>query len=361
MKKNNILLISGGTGGHVIPSVNFGNFLVNNDHQCVLFLDERGTKYKSDFKGKIIKIKSYHLGYNFFHKLRFIFSYPITFLQSLFYLIIIRPRFVIAFGSYASFTPLLILSFFKFLGLTKIYLHEQNSVMGSVNRIFSRFADKIFLNFQNTNLINDKYLNKTLHVGFPNNNLSNFNRDINLDKNKIKKIIVTGGSQGAKKLNLAICKIIAKMKTEITDKIKISIQSPFDEQNKLKKILDEKNIVYEIKNFYNDMPKKLLSADILIARSGAGTVQDVINSKIPSILVPLSFSSNEHQLMNAKYLSKKNAAILIEEKDLEKKEIHQIIENFINDNIKQNVLINNLKKIENYDCNRMIYKEIGFN
>ena len=55
MRKDNILLISGGTGGHVIPSVNFGNFLINNGHQCFLFLDERGIKYKSDFKGKIIK------------------------------------------------------------------------------------------------------------------------------------------------------------------------------------------------------------------------------------------------------------------------------------------------------------------
>ena len=85
------------------------------------------------------------------------------------------------------------------------------------------------------------------------------------------------------------------------------------------------------------------------------------NSKIPTIFVPLSFSSNEHQLMNAKYLSEKNAAILIEEKDLEKKEVHLKIENFINDNIKQNVLINNLKKIENHDCNKIIYKEIGIN
>ena len=125
--------------------------------------------------------------------------------------------------------------------------------------------------------------------------------------------------------------------------------------------IDEKNIVYEIKNFYNDMAKKLHSSDILIARSGAGTIQDVINSKIPAILVPLPFSSNEHQLMNAKYLSEKNAAILIEEKDLEKKEVHLKIENFINDNIKQNALINNLKKIENHDCNTMIYKEIGIN
>ena len=54
MKRHNIVLVSGGTGGHVIPAVNFGNYIVENGHNCYLFIDDRGKKYASNFNGKTI-------------------------------------------------------------------------------------------------------------------------------------------------------------------------------------------------------------------------------------------------------------------------------------------------------------------
>ena len=145
MKSDCVILITGGTGGHVIPAVNLGNYMIDKGNCCYLLVDKRGMKYTSNFKGKIIKIYSTHLGYNFIDKIKFFVFLPIGFIQSTIYLVRIGPAKGIAFGSYASFMPLLILSMFKVFGLTEIFLHEQNSVMGKVNKIFSTFANKIFL------------------------------------------------------------------------------------------------------------------------------------------------------------------------------------------------------------------------
>ena len=66
MKRHNIVLVSGGTGGHVIPAVNFGNYIIESGHNCYLFIDDRGKKYASNFNGKTIIIRSSHLNRNFF-------------------------------------------------------------------------------------------------------------------------------------------------------------------------------------------------------------------------------------------------------------------------------------------------------
>ena len=106
MNKEKYLLISGGTGGHVIPAVNFGNFIVQKGHNCYLFIDQRGMKYTSLFKGKLIVINSSHFSYNFFGKFKALISLILGFFKSLKYILEIRPSTCIAFGSYASFVPL---------------------------------------------------------------------------------------------------------------------------------------------------------------------------------------------------------------------------------------------------------------
>ena len=73
MRKNYIALFSGGTGGHVIPAVNFGNYLIECGYNCSLFLDNRGLRYASKFKGRIVNINSGHFSGNLLYKLGSIF------------------------------------------------------------------------------------------------------------------------------------------------------------------------------------------------------------------------------------------------------------------------------------------------
>ena len=106
--KSNILIITGGTGGHVIPALNFFNYLQNESQNVFLLTDNRGHKYiKNIYKSNILKIESSHLSGNLYFKFVAIIKLLIGFLQSLIIFIKIRPKTIISFGSYASLTPLI--------------------------------------------------------------------------------------------------------------------------------------------------------------------------------------------------------------------------------------------------------------
>ena len=109
---------------------------------------------------------------------------------------------------------------------------------------------------------------------------------------------------------------------------------------------------------YSHIDNILSSSDIAIARSGAGTINDIIHSQIPSILVPISSSIYNHQLINAKYLVDKQAAILVEEKDLNLDIAYFAFKELI-DNIDQRIkIIKNLQEMNILDANELMLKKI---
>ena len=86
MKSDYLVLFSGGTGGHVIPAVNYGNYLIKCNYKCTLFLDKRGMKYANQFKGKVLCISSAHFSGNILFKLKSIFLLLCGLIQSFYYL-----------------------------------------------------------------------------------------------------------------------------------------------------------------------------------------------------------------------------------------------------------------------------------
>ncbi len=362
MSKKIFLILSGGTGGHVIPAVNFGNFIIERGYECFLCVDERGMKYANSFKGKIKVIKSSHLSYNFFGKILALISLFIGFVQSFIYLSKIRPNTCISFGSYATFTPLLALVIFRFFVFTKIFLHEQNSIMGKVNNLFTPFANKIFLNFDKTLKLKNSFLKKTFHVGFPNNKNNQFqNRKTDIDTKKYIKLCIFGGSQGSISLNKIIVDLLIKFPRKTLERIHVSIQCPESQKEEIKKSFDKLLIKYDLRYFFDNFHEKLYESEVLIGRAGAGTINGIILTQIPSILVPLPSSSNNHQYNNADYLKQRKAALLIEQKDLKSKQSLFSIISLI-DNIEQQInLIKNLQQIKSFDTNQLILNHLNEN
>ena len=359
MRKNYVVLFSGGTGGHVIPAVNFGNYLIDQGYYCVLFLDKRGLLYSSRFKGKVINISSVHFSGNILFKFKSFLLQLCGLVQSLFYLLTIRPSNCIAFGSYASFMPLTVAVLLRILRLTQIHLHEQNSVIGRVNLFFLFFSKNIFINFDNIKNIKSCYIKKLYHVGLPYyNKIIIEKRIIKFSKEKKIKIFVYGGSQGSINLNNGFLKIIEKLPNDYYKKFSVVIQASPKQISKIETKLKELKINFKAKNFFNDIHKILRSCDIAFARSGAGTINDIIMSQTPSILVPLPKSVYDHQYLNAKYLFDKKAAQLVEEKDLNSNATYLLFKELF-DNIDKRVsLINNLQAIRILDANKLIFKKI---
>ena len=159
-QNNKTLICTGGTGGHVIPAINFANFLIEQGYECSLILDKRGNKYAKKFKGKIFIIASSHLSGNIFFKIKSLINLIIGFFQSFFLIIKLKPKNCISFGSYATFMPLLTILIFKLFIKINLYTHEQNSIIGKVNLFFLPYTKYIFTNFDFVNNLDKKFVYK---------------------------------------------------------------------------------------------------------------------------------------------------------------------------------------------------------
>ena len=355
---NSFLILTGGTGGHVIPAVNFGNYLIKNKFNCNMITDQRGSKYTGRFNGEVFKIKSSHLSGNIFFKFKAILKLLFGFFQSLNLIFKLKPKIIVSFGSYASlpgcFALLILSKFFKI----KFYIHEQNSIIGKSNRIFIAYTNKFFVNFDKKYKINNKYQKKIIIVGLPNNTSQIERKNQNIkDKKAFLKVFVYGGSQGSLPLLKLFELILDKITLNDLSKIHFIIQCPKFYQKEIIKKLKNLNCSYLIEDFYFNIDQLLEQTDLTISRAGAGTIDDIIKYKIPSILVPLSIAKDNHQYENALILKKNNSGIIINEMNKDVTEAINFIKKILIDKSHQKKIIDSFDNIIIRDANKLMLKE----
>ena len=355
--KKKYLLITGGTGGHVIPAQNLANYLNNKKIDCTIIVDKRGYKYINNFKGKIHIINSSNFNGNFILKIIGAFNFFLGFIQSLSIILFLRPNIVISFGSYASFFPMLCCIFLKPFSKSKLFIHEQNSVIGRTNSIFLNFSNKLLLNFDISKKINKKFINKIHIVGSPENTL-----DLVVKKNEYfnKKftIFIFGGSQGSEFISNFSTKLIKIIDKENIIDAKFIIQSP---NHLIKKIsFDLKKIRSQIiiKDYYLNIDEVLNETSIAISRAGAGSIRDLINYKIPSIIIPLPTSKDDHQYNNAIIIEKHNLGIIIDQNTNELIKAKNYIYEIYNNPNKTKLINQAFNKITVKNSNSLIYNLI---
>ncbi len=322
--KKKFLLITGGTGGHVIPTKNFANYLSIKNINCTIITDKRGYKYFDNYNGKIYIISSSNLNGNIIFKIFGIFQILLGLIQSFIIIFLLKPSHSISFGSYASFSPMLTCVLFKPIFKVKLYIHEQNSIIGRTNKFFLNFTNKLFLNFDMKSKINSKFKDKIFVVGSPENN---FKKNINISNKNSESnftIFISGGSQGSEFVSNFATNLIKIIDNEKIIKAKFIFQCSKHLLKKQEEKLRNIKSSIILKDFFTNVDEILVDANLAICRAGAGTIVDLINFKIPSILIPLPSSKDNHQLFNAKILAKHDLAIIIDQKNnnLEKAKRH---------------------------------------
>jgi len=358
-KKYDIFLITGGTGGHVFPAISFSEYLTSKGISNLIVTDIRGLNYFDKNKYKTKVISSSHLNKSKFEIIKALIKLFIGFVQFNILLFYNRPKNIITFGSYTSFIPIVCTLIFKKFFKTKIYFHEQNSIIGKVHKFFLGFSDNIFLTFKNTKGISLKY--NVVYSGFPERKEIIKYKKINYiidEKTKKLNLFVFGGSQGALNLSRIIVELLTKLSYSHQKLINLTIQVPKNDIGNLKSKLDKTKVTYEIRAFYKDIIKRLSSTDICICRAGSSTINEILSLKVPSIMIPLPTASNNHQYYNAKFLSDYKATILIEEKDLLNEKSLKIIKGIISNRNLLKSMFNNLNKIVEIKSNDLIYKKI---
>ncbi|MBJ47769.1 MAG: undecaprenyldiphospho-muramoylpentapeptide beta-N-acetylglucosaminyltransferase [Candidatus Marinimicrobia bacterium] len=360
MNKNKIkkiILTGGGTGGHLIPSFAIADKLKALDKnlkikfigskwgiESKLYKDRKETYHLIDIKGFKRKISIFSIYEN-------IVLFPIRFVKSILQVLIIfiqfKPDAIIGTGGYSSAVPLLVAKIKK----VKIYIQEQNAIPGLVNKFFLKSANKVFFGFKNE--CNEK---KYYHSGNPILNVV----ENSLDKSKKNiennfTIFIIGGSQGSVPINDHFYK---NYHHYVNENIKIIWQCGQSNFSKIKKNISNENI--ELLGFIQpkDMNLYYKKADLVICRSGALTLTELANYCVPSILIPLPNSANNHQFQNAKYFSDYNAAITINQKELKKGILEKTFLNILNEKKKLEKMKLGLQKISMKNSAEYISKEI---
>lgn len=327
-----VLLLGGGSGGHVFPLIAVADSLKERAAQAGIPLEllvmgegdflknasaERGLIFKPIMSGKM---RRYFSILNFLD----IFKIPVGLFQSLWYIFWLMPDVVFSKGGYASLPG----AFVSWLYLVPIYIHESDSVPGLSNKIIGGIARAVFTSFQSA----EKHFKagKTFLVGNP------VRKDLfitdrvasdqmfGLDQSK-KMILIIGGSQGAQKINRIILDSLVMM----ASRFQIIHQSGQGQYNAVKAEVDrlikegEGHYADNIKNNYKLFPffdsKQMAAAyaacDIVVSRAGAGSIFEIALLGKPAILIPITNASENHQLENAREFAK-YGAVYIEEENL---------------------------------------------
>ena len=334
-----IYILSGGTGGHVYPAKIMAEKFLSEEIEVVWIGTSRGPEKKiaENLNIKFIKIPlSGFRGKSFFSKLKAFLAFLLT---GFYFLVKIWPfktlnkkeTPLIAFGGYVSLA-----AFFYFKG--PVYLQEQNTIPGSVSRLLvsTKKVKKVFCGFKQTQNYFKKISKEENRIILSGNPVSpNFHTLYKENKNKFlqnieMKILILGGSQGSKSLNLILPKALFNIE-ELFVKHQCG-KNNFDETEiTYQKYTNDKNKI-EIIEYIDNIHEYYGWADIIICRAGALTVSELSASGSLWIFIPLPWAIDNHQFFNAKQLKDLNAGFLIEE----------------NKNLEQDLIkiLNDIKKIE---------------
>ena len=163
-----------------------------------------------------------------------------------------------------------------------------------------------------------------------------------------------GGSQGSIPILKCFEKILTVFTSDELNDIFFVIQCPDIYFKDLKKNIKKFNIKYEIKDFFENLSELLENTDLIISRCGAGTINDIIYYKIPSILIPLPSAKDDHQYENATLLSKLDCGIIMNQEDFDSNKALNFIRLILKDNNKRKQIKEKLNKYTIYDTNSLM-------
>ncbi|MDR0753456.1 MAG: glycosyltransferase [Holosporaceae bacterium] len=309
-----IVICSGGTGGHIFPAYTLFQALQKKKSDVVMVTDVRGSTYCGNISEKVVlntirfSCKNI-LKIGYYSSLAFFKFFKFWFHK--------HPDIVVGFGGVFTVIPLIIA---RILG-SKIIIYEQNSILGKANRFLVRFADLKLSSFR----LNESWIETPALVR------SEFTKTTLYECEKIIKILVMGGSQGAASFSKIIPKAMALLNKKERKSIEIIQQASYGDVDQLEQAYKALGIKSTLKGFIHDVAEIMLGSQLVICRSGASTLSELAATGRPAILIPYPNAADNHQFHNALYYKSKKAAWILEEKEGIVDELGKILQRILQD------------------------------
>lgn len=325
-----VVLAAGGTGGHVFPARALCGELKSRGFNVILMTDNRGQGYEAMFPG--IEILSVPSGTpsarGLSGKIKAIFAILSGTMKALVYLGRYKPAAVIGFGGYPSLPAVLAAA----LKRLPIILHEQNAVLGRVNRLLARFAKRIATSFVRTEGIADSA--RGLVVGNPVRSEIRALTDtdyIKPEDNGSIEILILGGSQGAAVLSEILPGAISALPESLRRRLRVTQQCRPEDLAQVENQYKKAGITSELASFFNNVPELLSKCHLAITRSGASTIAELAVAGRPALFIPFKFAMDDHQRKNADQVVASGGATMILQDEFTIETARDSLENLLED------------------------------
>ena len=348
-RSNHICISAGGTGGHIFPAVALAERMLKFGWDVNFVTDERGEVFLDPLsKGisiKVIQVKQIK-NFNILSWYRFslkIFLSILSFYISFRYK---KPNVVVGFGGYSS----LPICLSAIVSRVPLVLHEQNSVVGRVNKFFLNKSKCMAFGFpplidrQDILKIEDQSFNDLakviremekkkpilVYLGNP------VRAEILSRKNSIYTppgdwpltIFIVGGSQSADIFGHIVPKSLLKLSEKLRFRLRVYFQARKELKEMVMSELQKAGVRFEVSEFFDDISEKIANSQLIISRAGASTLSEIAIIGRPSILVPLPTAKDDHQSKNALAMEAAGASIVIRQEDFSPDNLSKELENF---------------------------------
>ena len=309
-----LLIAAGGTGGHMFPAQALAEAMLARGWRVKLSTDARGARYTGGFPHttQIEQISSATFARGgLLAKAAVPFRIAAGVAGATLKMMRDKPDVVVGFGGYPTIPAMAAATLLRLPRM----IHEQNGVLGRVNRLLAKRVDAVACGTWPTDLPEGV---EGVHVGNP-------VRAAVLERSEAgyippgdypMEILVIGGSQGARILSDVIPPAIASLSVERLKNLRVNHQARGEDEARVRAFYEEHGIAADVQPFFTDVPRRMTEAQLVISRSGASSVADISVIGRPSILIPYAAATGDHQTANARGLVDASAAILIPESQL---------------------------------------------
>lgn len=308
-KNKSVLIMAGGTGGHVFPGLALAEEMQQRGYQINWLGTQAGIETRlvpaADIPLHFIPVKGVRG-----KGIKSLLVAPLNIVSSIVsaFRVIreLRPSVVVGLGGFVA-GPGGIAA--RLLGIPLV-IHEQNAVAGTTNKILASLAKRVLMafpcNLKNGICIGNPVRRVIESLEHPDSRLQNRKNGIN--------ILIVGGSRGAQAINELIPAALGKLDT--TTPINIWHQAGAEKDKVTREAYQQARVDARVEAFIDDMAEALAWADIAICRSGALTVSELAAVGLGALLIPFPYAIDDHQTENAKYLEKVGAAIIKQQREL---------------------------------------------
>lgn len=297
-----IMIVAGGTGGHMFPGVALARALSLRGHRVVFVSDARGAAVSRENLGLPAEIERYEvsagrLGGGIFITGRGLLALIMGFTEARRLVRRLQPSLAVGFGGYPTVPPILAAG----LAGVPTIIHEQNAVLGRANRRLARGARAFALSFERTAKLSDAGAARAQVVGNPvREEIAALATHPYTPPTDIVQVLVLGGSLGAQVFSKIVPAAFESMPPEARLRFRVAQQCRPEDIDSVRATYRTLQMPVELATFFDDVPQRLARSHMVICRAGASTVAEMTAAGRPALYVPFPHAADDHQTDNAR-------------------------------------------------------------